>query len=130
MKTHRLPAMLLAAVLSAGACAAAQAQDTKYPDVLAAEVRASGADRFDFDVKIASPYDSAQRYADGFRVQGAGGRVYGERKLFHDHADEQPFTRDLYGVRIPPGVKTVTVQGRDQRSGWGGKTVEVKLPGR
>lgn len=48
----------------------------------------------------------------------------------HDHAGEQPFTRDLYGVRIPRGVRAVTVQARDQKYGYGGKTVEVALPGR
>jgi hypothetical protein len=58
------------------------------------------------------------------------GDVLGERKLFHDHQGEQPFTRDLYGVKVPPGVSTVTVQARDQRSGYGGKSVLVQLPGR
>jgi hypothetical protein len=54
----------------------------------------------------------------------------GERTLWHDHATEQPFTRDLHGVVIPAGVKTVTVQGRDQKYGWGGKTMQIALPGR
>jgi hypothetical protein len=31
---------------------------------------------------------------------------------------------------IPPAVKTVLVQARDQKFGYGGKVVEVKLPGR
>ncbi|MDQ2778454.1 MAG: hypothetical protein M3Y32_02720 [Pseudomonadota bacterium] len=121
---------MLVLTLSIGSGLTALAQLPSYPDVLGAEVRASGADRFDFDVRIASPYDSPTRYGDGLRVQGAGGVVYGVRKLVHDHADEQPFTRDLYGVKIPAGVTSVTVQGRDQHSGWGGKTVDVKLPGR
>ena len=50
--------------------------------------------------------------------------------LLHDHADEQPFTRDLHGVTIPVGVRTVRVQGRDKTFGYGGKTVDVALPGR
>jgi hypothetical protein len=81
-------------------------------------------------VTVSSPYDTPGRYADGFRVVGTDGKVYGERTLLHDHADEQPFTRDLYGVRIPPGVRSVVVQARDQRYGYGGKTVEVALPER
>jgi hypothetical protein len=48
----------------------------------------------------------------------------------HDHQDEQPFTRDLYSVKIPEGIKKVVVQARDQKYGYGGKTVEVMLPGR
>ncbi|WP_291995694.1 hypothetical protein [Candidatus Accumulibacter sp. ACC003] len=116
--------------LTAGsACADAGAQQ-KYPDVLAAKVQARASDRFDFDVTISSPYDTPQRYADAFRVLGQGGRVYGERTLFHDHAGEQPFTRDLYGVQIPSGIRTVIVEGRDKTFGYGGKSVEVILPGR
>lgn len=124
--------MLLAApVLMDAAPARAQAaSQQKYPDVVAAKVSPRGGDRFDFDVTISSPYDTAQRYADGFRVVGAKGEVYGERKLLHDHADEQPFTRDLHGVAIPAGVRAVVVEARDQRHGYGGRKLEVGLPGR
>lgn len=102
----------------------------QYPDVMDVKVRARGTDAFDFDVTISSAYDSAQRYADAFRVMSADGKVYGERVLLHDHADEQPFSRDLSGVLIPPGVRFVVVQARDRKYGYGGKTVRVALPGR
>jgi hypothetical protein len=58
---------------------------------------------------------------------GADGEVYGIRELTHDHASEQPFTRSHSGINIPDDVSVVTVQGRDQVSGWGGETVEVEL---
>jgi hypothetical protein len=109
---------------------AAGAAEQKFPDVLGAKVRAAGPDRFDFDVTVSSPYDTPQRYADAFRVSDRDGTVFGERILLHDHAGEQPFTRDLYGVRIPRGVRQVVVQARDLRHGYGGRTVEVNLPGR
>lgn len=54
----------------------------------------------------------------------------GERTLFYDRASEQPFTRDLCGVKIPRGVKAVVIQARDRKHGYGGKSVEVSLPGR
>ncbi len=101
-----------------------------HPDVVNVKVQARGANRFDFDVTLSSPYDTPQRYADAFRVLHSDGTVLGERVLWHDHQNEQPFTRDLYGVVIPAGIKTVTVQGRDQKNGWGGKTMQVALPGR
>jgi hypothetical protein len=127
--------LLCAAGLLALGAARASAQPAgaamqRYPDVVAAKVRSRGRDRFDFDVTISSPYDTPQRYADGFRITGPGGAIYGERKLLHDHADEQPFTRELTGVAIPPGVRSVVVQARDRTYGYGGKTVEVALPGR
>lgn len=95
----------------------------RYPDVVDVQVERSG-DTFTFTVTISSPYDSPQRYADGWRVKGPDGTVYGEHTLAHDHAGEQPFTRTQTGVRIPAGVREVTVEGRDQRFGYGG----VPLP--
>jgi len=99
-----------------------------YPDVIGADVVAEGLDMFGFAVTLSSPYDSAERYADAFRVVGDDGRVYGIQELTHDHATEQPFTRMLSGVQIPAYVSTVTIEGRDQTYGWGGQTLVIDLP--
>jgi hypothetical protein len=112
------------------AVSAALFAEQQFPDVVQAKVQPRSGNQFDFDVTISSPYDTPQRYADAFRVLDAKGAVLGERALLHDHQTEQPFTRDLYGVAISAGVKTVTVQARDKKYGWGGKTIQVKLPGR
>jgi hypothetical protein len=77
---------------------------------------------------MSSPYDSPERYADGWRILGAGGEVYGEMTLAHDHASEQPFTRTQSGVEIPDGATTVVVEGRDSENGYGGQTRTVDLP--
>jgi hypothetical protein len=125
-----LSALSLALVGAAAPALAADPPAQKYPDVLAVKVASRGVDTFDFDVTISSRYDTPQRYADGFRAVGQDGRVFGERKLLHDHADEQPFTRDLYGVTIPPGIREVRIEARDQKHGYGGRTATTKLPGR
>jgi hypothetical protein len=122
--------VFLAVSLSSVATQSMDPSAQKYPNVVAVKVQSRGTDTFDFDVTVSSPYDGPQRYADAFRVTGKGGDVFAERKLLHDHANEQPFTRDLYGVKIPPQVRLVFVQARDQKYGYGGKTVEVPLPGR
>lgn len=129
-RTLLLSCIALAAGLAGNAAPAADPSAQKFPDVVAAKVQSRGGDVFDFDVTVSSPYDTPQRYADAFRVTAKDGTVLGERKLLHDHAGEQPFTRDLYGVRIPPGVRMVVIQARDQRHGYGGKTVQIFLPGR
>ena len=123
------PGLLLGLALSAPVAAQAPAEQ-RFPDVIAAKATPRGGDRYDFDVTISSKYDTPQRYADAFRILGAKGEVYGERILLHDHADEQPFTRDLYGVVVPAGVTLVVVQARDLRHGYGGRTLELALPGR
>ena len=108
----------------------AQTNAQRFPDVVGVKVSARGNGVFDFDVTLSSPYDTPQRYADAFRVVGAAGQIYGERILLHDHADEQPFTRELTRVVIPPGVTRVRVEGRDQAHGYGGTSRDVALPGR
>jgi hypothetical protein len=129
----RNEAGLFLAALGIATMAVAQGpgqQPQRFPDVLAVEVRASGPNTFDFDVTVSSPYDTPNRYADGFRARNATGIVYGERKLLHDHGTEQPFTREMYGVKVPLGLRSVIVEARDQKFGYGGKTIEVALPGR
>ena len=123
-------AFLAAGSFLPSAAASPDAMSLKFPDVVDVKVRASGTDRFDFDATISSPYDTPKRYADAFRVLDRDGRVFGERILQHDHANEQPFTRDLYGISIPHGLRTVVIQARDLKYGYGGKTFEIALPGR
>lgn len=131
MRSIRAVALLLvAAGVLAGAAHAADLAPQIHPDVIAAKVQARDADIFDFDVTVSSPYDTPQRYADGFRVAGTDGVVYGERQLLHDHASEQPFTRDLHGVKIPQPIRRVVLQARDRKFGYGGRTAELMLPGR
>lgn len=101
--------------------------EQRFPDVVAVEVERDG-DVYDFEVTISSPYDTADRYADGWRIIGAhDGSVYGEHELGHDHANEQPFTRTQRGVSIPAGVDEVVVEARDSDNGYGGQTVTVML---
>jgi hypothetical protein len=130
---HR-PWLLGAACAVALAIPIARAQtpaaEQQFPDVLGVQVRAAAPGVFNFDVKVSSPYDTPRRYADGFRVTTPSGEVLGERKLWHDHQSEQPFTRDLYAVKIRSGIPAVLVQARDKENGYGGAVVRVKLPGR
>ncbi len=126
-------AVVVAVTIAMGGITSAQTNSSegqKYPDVVDVKVKARGENRFDFDVTLSSPYDTPQRYADAIRVMSVAGMLYAERVLLHDHADEQPFTRDLQGVSIPARVRAVIVQGRDQKFGYGGRIVQVALPGR
>ncbi|MEG3613663.1 hypothetical protein [Isoptericola haloaureus] len=108
---------------------ATAAETQRHPDVL--EVVADCAGKTcDLEVTISSPYDTPQRYADGWRVLTEDGVVLGVHTLAHDHAGEQPFTRTQRGVEIPREVEAVVVEGRDQEHGFGGRTVTVTLPDR
>ncbi len=102
--------------------------DQTHPDVVDVVVERAADGTFTFDVTMSSPYDSPQRYADGWRVTGPDGEVYAEKTLTHDHASEQPFTRTQVGVEVPDGVTRVVVEGRDTENGYGGATRLVELP--
>ena len=151
-RRHRVPArarrLIVVAVLAAGASACSETADEVgttepaggiepavdpdsdglFPDVVEAVVSRADDGTWRFDVTLSSPYDTPERYADAWRILAPDGTELGVRVLAHDHQFEQPFTRSLSGVAIPSDVTTVTVQGRDQRNGWGGATVEVGLP--
>jgi len=105
-----------------------QSPATLYPDVLGADATSTGDGTWTFMVTLSSPYDSPERYADAWRVLAPDGTELGVRILTHDHGAEQPFTRSLRGVEIPVDVAVVTIEGRDQISGWGGATIDVELP--
>lgn len=129
--TSRLFVLVLSMVVAA--CGNVESVETTngddlFPDVLDVMVQQETDGSYTFAVTISSPYDTTERYADAWRVRSDDGIVYGVRELLHDHANEQPFTRSLSGVEIPPGVDAVVVEGRDQVNGWGGDTLRVELP--
>ncbi len=97
-----------------------------FPDIVEVEMTRDDDQTATFDVTVSSPYDSPQRYADGWRVLDQDGTVLGEHTLGHDHAREQPFTRTQSGVNIPAGTTEITIEGRDQVSGYGGETKTIQ----
>lgn len=111
-----------------GAADRAAAEETElFPDVLEVDIAPLGGERYEVAVTLSSPYDSPERYADAWRVLDEEGNELGRRELLHDHASEQPFTRQTT-VEIPEDVEEITVEGRDQVSGYGGATVTVAVP--
>lgn len=136
MVNHALRLVLLAmtVVLLSTACQGTPddtpsntASAQRHPDVTKVTVQRTDG-TYTFMVTISSPYDTPERYADGWRVKGEDGTVYGTHTLGHDHADEQPFTRTQTGVRIPAKVTKVTVEARDKTHGYGGATKTITLP--
>ena len=99
-----------------------------YADVLRVEVLKTGVGVYSFSATVSSPDTGWKKYANAFRVRTEKEIVLGTRVLFHPHVNEQPFTRSLSGVKIPPDVREVVVDARDSVAGWGGKSVRVILP--
>lgn len=81
------------------------------------------------DVTLRHADDGWDHYADEWRVVDASGAVLGSRVLWHPHVNEQPFTRGLGGIRIPPSTTTVFIEAHDKVHGWAKKRLEADLQG-
>lgn len=118
-------AFALLACLAVGFGPRAAADDAKVLDVKTA---AEPGGTYRFAVTVAHADRGWKHYADKFEVLTTDGRVVGTRTLLHPHDDEQPFTRDLSGVKVPAGVTEVVVRAWDSVHKAGRKTMTVKLP--
>ncbi len=67
-------------------------------------------------------------YANHWRVLTPGGKEIAIRVLHHPHENEQPFTRSLGQVRIPPGIDHVLIEAHDSVHDYGGRRFTLPLP--
>ena len=106
-------------VMAALALSTAQAMaDPAVIETVTAEQRA---DDWHFSVTLSHADTGWDDYADGWRiVDPDSGVVYGTRTLLHPHVNEQPFTRSLSGVEIPPDVDVVLIEESTNVTGWAG----------
>ena len=120
--------MRLAATLTLVGLLAAAPAVAGEADVIDARIEHRSGRIYDFDVTVRSRDTGWDRYADRIDVLGPDGKVLGTRVLEHPHEDEQPFTRDVYGVNIPTGVTEVTIRAHFKPAGFDGATLKVTVP--
>jgi len=103
-------------------------------DVISVEARNGGSSGWSFRVTVAHPDTGWQDYCNGWDVVTDQGEVLKTndkdrftRLLFHPHETEQPFTRGQSGLKIPEGVRYLTVRAHDIVDGFGGKEVRIDL---
>jgi hypothetical protein len=123
MKFALRPALTLAAVLADISVVLAG-----KADVIDTKVTRDADGSYTFAVTVRSDDTGWDKYADRWEVVTADGTVLGTRVLAHPHETEQPFTRELSGVVIPPGVKQVIIRAHDKVEKFGGKEMRVELP--
>ena len=120
MKTFQL--LVLSFVLSCHLVSAGEAE------VLKVEVKRSGDNVYYFDVTVTHKDEGWNHYANKWDVVAPDGTILGTRTLYHPHVQEQPFTRSLSGVKIPEGVRSVTIRAHDSVHGYGSKVMTIDLP--
>ncbi len=99
-------------------------------DVVKVGIAAESGGAYRFRVTVRHNDEGWEHYADAWEVIGKDGTIYATRVLAHPHENEQPFTRNKSGIQIPDGINTVIVRAHDKVHAYGGKTMEVKVPGR
>lgn len=98
-------------------------------DVLEASVVPSSTGAgFDVSVTLRHADSGWDHYANHWEVIGPDGRVLATRTLLHPHVNEQPFTRGLVNVEIPPTTTWVRIRGHDLVHGYGGREVTLSVP--
>ena len=83
-----------------------------------------------FAVTLEHGDEGWHHYADRWDVVTLDNKLLKSRVLHHPHENEQPFTRSLSGVLIPPETKQVKIRARDSRHGYSENEVTVDLPQR
>ena len=95
-------------------------------DVVEAEAVCKG-EICDFRVRVRHADEGWSHYANRWEVLGPEDEVLATRVLHHPHVDEQPFTRSLRGVRVPPEVKRVRIRAGDSVHDFGGQEQTIAL---
>lgn len=95
--------------------------------ILAASFRNMGNGLWSVKVTLKHGDTGWDHYADNWRVVDGEGNIIGDRVLHHPHVNEQPFTRELSGVKIPEGITTVYIEAHDKMHGWGLNRLVVDL---
>ena len=119
---RKLYAAGLALLLSGGGAVAGEAE------VVGAEAARESDGTWRFRVTVRHADEGWDHYADRWQVETVDGRVLGTRVLLHPHEAEQPFTRALGGVVIPPEVTEVVIRAHDSVHGDGDTVFTLELP--
>ena len=87
-------------------CVQASAQP---PVIVKAEAIVQSNQLFDIAVTIEHPDTGWEHYASEWVVIVDDKHVVGKRTLYHPHVNEQPFTRYLRDIKIPPDATSIKV---------------------
>lgn len=112
------PASTTVATVDVQACA----------DVIDGTIQVLSGGSFRLDATVRSGDTGWDKYADAWEVRQIDGTVLGVRVLAHPHETEQPFTRSLSPVDIPPDVDQVVIAASDSVNGFCGETLMLDVP--
>lgn len=66
-------------------------------------------------------------YANEWQVIAPDNKILATRTLYHPHVEEQPFTRNTSGVKIPANMETVRIIAKDTVHGLSKTAMQINL---
>lgn len=96
-------------------------------DVIAAKATQQKDLTWRFDVTVKHADENWDHYANEWVILSPENKVLAKRTLYHPHINEQPFTRNIQGVKIPENITQVTIVARDSVHGIKGKSIKLDL---
>lgn len=96
-------------------------------EIIDAKAKATGPGEYRFSVTLRHADTGWEHYADGWEVLAPDGTPLAKRVLYHPHINEQPFTRDLSGVKIPRSLNKVMIRAQDNQHGHSKKNWTINL---
>jgi len=102
----------------------AQANEVEIVDVKAHQ----GSDKtWTFAVTLNHSDTGWDHYANEWQVIALDNKILATRTLYHPHVNEQPFTRNISGVKIPASKETVRIIAKDTVHGLAKTAMRVNL---
>lgn len=99
-----------------------------YAQVIKAEADLKSDKTWSFSVTILHKDEGWDHYADEWIILNPENQeILGSRILAHPHDNEQPFTRSLWGVKIPEDVDVVEIRAKCSLHPYKGKRVRIDL---
>lgn len=102
----------------------AQANEVEIVDVKAHQASNKS---WTFAVTLKHDDTGWDHYANEWQVIAPDDKILATRTLYHPHVDEQPFTRNTSGVKIPADITTVRIIARDTIHGHSKTAMQVDL---
>jgi hypothetical protein len=102
----------------------AQANEVEIVDVKAHQNKDKS---WKFAVTLKHADEGWDHYANEWQVIAPDDKILATRTLYHPHVDEQPFTRNTSGVKIPENMESVRIIARDTVHGHAKMAMLVNL---
>ena len=104
--------------------ATSQANEVEIVDV---KVHQKSDKAWTFAVTLKHGDTGWDHYANEWQVIAPDNKILATRTLYHPHVNEQPFTRNTSGVKIPASMETVRVIAKDTVHGLAKIAMQVNL---